>query len=71
MASELNQTETTLTNHTCENIPCKCHGDGHFCGSFCEDVETSSDDRKCGCGHMGCDTTAQMGNEQTFDSTGS
>jgi hypothetical protein len=59
--------------HTCSNVPCKCNAtDGaEFCNSFCEEVETSEDDRKCGCGHMACDYTKQMGNEQTFDATGS
>lgn len=59
-------------NHVCEHLPCKCHhAQGEYCSSFCAQVETSSDDRKCGCGHMECDTTAMMGNEQTFDATGS
>jgi len=60
--------------HSCENMACKCNLTGeadHFCNAFCEEVETSSDDHKCGCGHMACDYTKQMGNEQTFDATGS
>ncbi len=57
--------------HNCQNMACKCHADedADYCNSFCEDVETSEDDRKCGCGHMACDWTKQMGNEQTFGST--
>lgn len=65
MSAELNQ---------CENVACKCNISGqdeHFCNTFCKDVETSEDDRKCGCGHMACDYTKMMGNEQTFDATGS
>jgi hypothetical protein len=58
-------------NHSCEHLPCKCSGGDHYCGQFCEQVETSSDDMKCGCGHMACDTTKVMGNESTFDATGS
>lgn len=55
----------------CQHVACKCSAEGSFCNSFCEDVETSEKDRKCGCGHMMCDTTNQMGNGSTFDSTGS
>jgi hypothetical protein len=60
--------------HQCENVACKCNTSteqDHFCNAFCEEVETSEDDRKCGCGHMACDYTKQMGNEATFDATGS
>ena len=57
--------------HVCHNLACKCTAGGQYCGEFCECVETSSDDLKCGCGHMACDSTKQMGNESTFDSTGS
>jgi hypothetical protein len=59
--------------HQCKHVACKCNAnaEGEFCDSFCEDVETSEDDKKCGCGHMACDATKQMGNESTFDATGS
>ena len=60
--------------HLCHNLSCKCNADeSHFCNSFCSQVgeDTSEDDRKCGCGHMACDYTKQMGNESTFDATGS
>jgi hypothetical protein len=59
------------SDHGCENLPCKCHGEGEFCSEFCKEVETSSDDLKCGRGHMACDTNTQMGNEETFAATGS
>jgi hypothetical protein len=55
----------------CQHVPCKCRAAGAYCDSFCEEVETSSDDLKCGCGHMMCDATKQIGNESTFDATGS
>lgn len=57
--------------HICSHLPCKCHANGVYCGEFCKSVEESCDDRKCGCGHMECDATKQMGNESTFSSTGS
>lgn len=61
--------------HGCENIACKCQTDGnaHYCNQFCQELggETSSDDRKCGCGHMACDITKQLGNADTFAATGS
>jgi hypothetical protein len=70
MSTELNSPE-----HICQNLACKCRPDSEleFCNQFCEDLgsESSSDDRKCGCGHMACDYTKQMGNEQTFDASGS
>jgi hypothetical protein len=57
----------------CQRVACKCSTTSSegFCNSFCSDVETSEDDQKCGCGHMACDATKQMGNESTFDATGS
>jgi hypothetical protein len=67
MATELNAEQP----HICQHLSCKCSSDDQFCGRFCKEVETSSDDLKCGCGHMACDTTKQMGNESTFDATGS
>ncbi|HEY9793207.1 MAG TPA: hypothetical protein V6D22_22595 [Candidatus Obscuribacterales bacterium] len=67
MSVEMND----LQPHICKHLSCKCAADGDFCGAFCEDVETSSDDLKCGCGHMKCDVSVQMGNESTFDATGS
>jgi hypothetical protein len=70
MSTEINPVE-----HFCQNMACKCHPDmtDQFCNSFCQEIgsDTSSDDRKCGCGHMACDYTKQMGNEQTFDASGS
>jgi hypothetical protein len=60
--------------HACEHVACKCNvenAEDKFCNAFCGEVETSSDDLKCGCGHMACDYTKQMGNEQTFDATAS
>jgi hypothetical protein len=62
-----------IVDHLCQHGSCKCHADesADYCGTFCKDVETSEDDQKCGCGHMACDYTKQMGNEATFDATGS
>ena len=59
--------------HQCEHMSCKCNVDtaDEFCGIFCKDVETSEDDMKCGCGHMRCDATKEMGNENTFSRSGS
>lgn len=58
--------------HSCEHLGCKCSAtDGHYCGLFCQDVEVSEDDLKCGCGHSQCDYTREMGNESTFAPTGS
>lgn len=62
-----------VEQHNCQNIACKCNADENadYCNGFCELVETVEDDRKCGSGHMACDYTKQVGNEQTFDATGS
>ena len=57
--------------HVCDSTACKCRSEEEYCGEFCKSVETSSDDLKCGCGHMACDITKQLGNESTFDATGS
>jgi hypothetical protein len=62
-----------IVEHICQHGACKCRPEetDEYCGEFCKEVETSEDDRKCGCGHMACDYTKQMGNESTFDATGS
>jgi len=54
----------------CTHVACKCTADDDECCSpFCKDVETSENgDKRCGCGHMACDTTSQFGNENSFDS---
>jgi hypothetical protein len=62
---------TEMPEHACEHLPCHCHSSGEYCSEFCAKVEESSDDRKCGCGHMNCDITSQVGNESTFAATGS
>ncbi len=56
--------------HPCDHVPCKCPvPEGkHCCSDYCEhDVEQSEQTGRCGCGHTACDTTSQMGNEETFE----
>lgn len=56
----------------CAHPACKCQvQEGECCGDFCKDTESSEDDLRCGCGHMACDTTKELGNENSFASTGS
>jgi hypothetical protein len=57
--------------HECKSMACKCviPGKQDYCNDFCKDVETSTDIRRCGCGHNACDITKQLGNEPTFDRT--
>jgi hypothetical protein len=57
--------------HVCRSTACKCMipGDQEYCNSFCANVETSGELHRCGCGHMNCDLTKQLGNEETFERT--
>lgn len=60
------------TTKPCTNVPCKCTADdADCCGDYCENFDPSENDRHCGCGHMACDTTKELGNENSFSSTGS
>jgi hypothetical protein len=53
----------------CEHPACKCvitELDASCCGSFCEEVEQSEDLANCGCGHVMCDVSKELGNVSTF-----
>lgn len=61
-----------MSVHSCTNLPCKCKvQDGECCGEYCKEFDPSGEDPHCGCGHMACDITKELGNENTFASTGS
>lgn len=80
MAAELDQ---PIEQHSCNNPMCRCasemefqpesqtvsKGLSHYCGSFCKDVEQTTEVQRCGCGHMACDATIQYGNEAELDRT--
>jgi hypothetical protein len=65
--------EMEIEVKSCTNVPCKCKAqDGDCCcGEYCKGFDPSEDDRHCGCGHMACDITKELGNENSFASTGS
>ena len=69
MATEKDQSSGA---QMCKHPACKCRAeDGDCCGEFCKSSDTTGEDPHCGCGHMACDMTAEMGNESTFASSGS
>jgi len=56
------------SEHVCKQPACKCKSNDAYCGEFCKSAEDAETSIGCGCGHVACDTNAELGNEMTFRS---